>query len=254
VGLDPDPARIAGEDIGSFLCAVVEATSDLVCAYKPNLAFYEQLGETGYAALRKVLAAIPKDIPTIADAKRGDVAHTADAYARAIYDQLGFDAVTVNPYLGADSVAPFIERPDRLAFIVCRTSNPGAVDFQDLNVVSGGESRPLYQAVAEQAKRWDRHGNVGLVTGATYPNEMRVLREMCPDMPFLVPGIGAQEGELERAVHAGVDARTGGLVINASRAVLYASGRANVADAARAAALRLREEIEQHRMASQAAR
>lgn len=252
VGLDPDPARIPGEDIASFLCAVVEATNDLVCAYKLNLAFYEQLGEAGYAALRKVLAAIPPEIPTIGDAKRGDVAHTAEAYARALFDQLGFDAATVNPYLGGDAVAPFTERADRCALIVCRTSNPGAADLQDLSVATGSGPRPLYQAVAELAKRWDRHGNVGLVAGATYPDEMRALRALCPDMPFLVPGIGPQEGELARSVQAGLDARGGGLIINASRAVLYASGGADYATAARSAAQRLRDEIEQHRLAAQA--
>lgn len=254
VGLDPDPARIRNEDIGSLLCAVVEATSDLVCAYKANLAFYEQLGEAGYAALRKVLAAIPADVPTIADAKRGDVAHTAEAYARALFDQLGFDAATVNPYLGGDAVAPFVERPDRGAFIVCRTSNPGAVDLQDLPVTTEAGQRPLYQAVAELAKGWDRHGNVGLVTGATYPDEMRALRTLCPDMPFLVPGIGAQAGELARSVQAGLDAHGGGLVINASRSVLYASEGGDFAAAARAAAVALRDEIERHRLAVQAAR
>lgn len=254
VGLDPDPARIAGEDVAAFLCAVIDATSDLVCAYKPNLAFYEQLGEDGYAALRKVLAAIPRDIPTIADAKRGDVAHTAEAYARAIFDQLGFDAATVNPYLGGDAVAPFVARPDRAALIVCRTSNPGAADLQDLVVTTETGPRPLYQAVAELAKRWDKHGNVGLVAGATYPDEMRALRTLCPQMPFLVPGIGPQEGALARSVQAGLDARGGGLIINASRAVLYASHGAGFAAAARAAAQRLRDEIEQHRLAAQASR
>jgi len=252
VGLDPDPARIPGENVASFLCAIVDATSDLVCAYKPNLAFYEQLGEAGYAALRKVLAAIPRDIPTIADAKRGDIAHTAEAYARAIFDQLGFDAATVNPYLGGDAVVPFVERADRGTLIVCRTSNPGAADLQDLSVTTEAGPRPLYQAVAELAKRWDRHGNVGLVTGATYPDEMRVLRELCPEMPFLVPGVGAQQGELARSVQAGLDSRGGGLIINASRAVLYASDGADYVTAARSAAQWLRDEIEQQRLAAQA--
>ena len=251
VGLDPDPARVPPERAAAFLSAVVEATSDLVCAYKLNLAFYEQSGETGYAALRAVLKAIAKDIPVIADAKRGDVAHTAGAYARAIFDELGFDAATVNPYLGGDSVAPFTERADRGVLIVCRTSNPGARDLQDLPVAQQGKTRPLYQAVAELAKGWDRHGNVGLVVGATYPDEMRILRSMCPEMPFLVPGVGAQEGELERSVHAGLDARGGGMIINASRAVLYGADGANTPEAARRAAQELRDAIERHRLAAQ---
>jgi orotidine-5'-phosphate decarboxylase len=251
VGLDPDPARVPGEQTAGFLSAVVEATNDLVCAYKPNLAFYEQLGEAGYAALRAVMKSVPKHIPIIADAKRGDVAHTAEAYARAIFDELGFDAVTVNPYLGGDAVAPFIDRADRGVLIVCRTSNPGARDLQDLPAQYEGKTRPLYQVVAELAKRWDRHGNVGLVVGATYPDEMRALRSMCPEMPFLVPGVGAQEGELERSVRAGLDARGGGMIINASRAVLYGADGPNTPDAARRAAQALRDAIERHRLAAQ---
>jgi orotidine-5'-phosphate decarboxylase len=251
VGLDPDPARVPPERTAGFLSTVVEATSDLVCAYKPNLAFYEQMGETGYAALRAVLAAIPKHIPVIADAKRGDVAHTAEAYARAIFDELGFDAATVNPYLGGDSVAPFVERADRGVLIVCRTSNPGARDLQDLPVEHQGKTRPLYQAVAELARAWNRHGNVGLVVGATYPDEMRALRSLCPELPFLVPGVGAQEGELERSVHAGLDARGGGMIINASRAVLYGADGPNTPEAARRAAETLRDAIERHRLAAQ---
>lgn len=250
VGLDPDPARVAVEEVADYLCAVVEATSDLVCAYKPNLAFYEQLGEAGYAALRAVLKAVPDHIPVIADAKRGDVTHTAQAYARALFDELGFDAATVNPYLGGDAVAPFVERADRGVFIVCRTSNPGAGDLQDLPVAGEGGGRPLYQVVAQLARRWNTRGNVGLVVGATYPDEMRALRELCPEMPFLVPGIGPQEGELERAVLAGLDASGGGMIINASRAVLYASAGADSPEAARRAAEALRDAIEQHRLAA----
>lgn len=252
VGLDPDPKRLAPDAIVPHLTAVIEATSDLVCAYKPNVAFYEQYGEAGYAALRAVLRAIPRHIPVIADAKRGDVGHTAEAYARAIFDELGFDAVTVNPYLGGDSVAPFVERADRGVFIVCRTSNPGAGDLQDLTVRFEGGSRPVYEAVAELAKRWNTHGNVGLVAGATYPNELRRLRVLCPDMLFLVPGIGSQAGDLKGAVLAGLDARGGGIVVNAARSVLYASDGPQFADAARKEAARLRAAIEEHRTAAQA--
>ena len=252
VGLDPDPARLAAKDVAAYLCAIVEATSDLVCAYKPNLAFYEQYGEAGYAALRAVLRAIPDHIPVIGDAKRGDIAHTAAAYARALFDELGFDAATVNPYLGGDAVAPFVERADRGVLIVCRTSNPGAVDLQDLPVVTEGGPRPLYEMVAELAKRWNTNGNVGLVVGATYPEEMRRLRELCPRMPFLVPGIGPQEGELARAVLAGLDAQGSGIIVNAARSVIYASDGADFAQAARREAEALRDAIEEHRMAAQA--
>jgi orotidine-5'-phosphate decarboxylase len=248
VGLDPEPALMPGgygaDDVANFNIAIIEATRDLVCAYKPNVAFYEALGpERGYAALRATLAAIPQHIIKLADAKRGDVEHTARAYARALYDDLGFDAATVNPYLGFDSVAPWMERPEKAAFIVCRTSNPGAPDFQDLAAETGSGARPLYEIVAERARSWDRHGNVGLVVGATYPDELRGLRALCPDMPFLVPGIGAQHGSLEDAVRAGIDARGRGLLISASRGVTYASRNADFAEAARAAAMKLRDEI-----------
>ena len=252
VGLDPDPNRLAGRDVAAYLCAVVEATSDLVCAFKPNLAFYEQYGEAGYAALRAVLRAIPDHIPVIADAKRGDIGHTAEAYARAIFDELGFDAATVNPYLGGDAVAPFVDRASKGVFIVCRTSNPGAGDLQDLPVVTEAGGRPLYEAVAELAVAWNRHGNVGLVAGATYPAEIRRLRKVCPDMPFLLPGIGSQAGDLESAVLAGLDAQGGGIVVNAARSVLYASDGPDFAEAARAAAQALRAAIEEHRTAAQA--
>ena len=252
VGLDPDPSRIPEDAIAEYLVSIVEATSDLVCAYKPNLAFYEQLGERGYAALRAVLRAIPAGIPTIADAKRGDVGHTAEAYARAIYDELGFDACTVTPYVGGDGVEPFAMRADRGVLIVCRTSNPGAPDLQDLQVGGPDGPRPLYEAVAEMARRWNTHGNVGLVTGAPYPAEMRRLRELCPDMPFLIPGIGPQRGDLVEAVRAGLDANGGGIIVNASRSVLYAGTGADAAGAARREAARLREAIEEQRTAVRA--
>jgi len=260
VGLDPDPDRLpaglrAGKagaaDVAAFQRAIIEATSDLVCAYKPNLAFYEALGEAGAEALRGTLAAIPAGVPVIGDAKRGDVGHTARAYARALFDGWGFDAVTVNPYLGGDSVEPFLEREDRGVFLVCRTSNPGARDFQDLSVIAGesahggqaGATRPLFEVVAERAKEWNTRGNVGLVVGATYPEELGRLRELCPRMTFLVPGVGAQGGDLEASLRRGLDAGGGGLIINVSRQVLYASQGDDFAAAARQAALALRDEI-----------
>ncbi len=248
IGLDPDltlmPDGYGPDDVAAFNIAIIEATSDLVCAYKPNVAFYEALGpERGYAALRTTLAAIPPHVITLADAKRGDVEHTARAYVKALYDDLGFDAATVNPYLGLDSVEPWIERADKAAIIVCRTSNPGAPDFQDLAVQGESGTQPLYEVVAERARSWDRHGNVGLVVGATYPDEMRRLRALCPDTPFLVPGIGAQQGSLEAAVRAGIDAHGRGLLVSSSRGVTNASKGANFAVVARAAATKLRDEI-----------
>jgi orotidine-5'-phosphate decarboxylase len=254
VGLDPDPERIPEDELAGYLCAVVDATKDLVCAFKPNLAFYEQLGVRGHEVLRTVLEAIPADIPTIADAKRGDIGHTMEAYARALFDDLGFDAATVNPYLGRDGLQPFLDRTDKGAFILCRTSNPGARDLQDLLVDDVGAQRPLYVVVAHKAAAWDEHSNVGLVAGATYPEELKRLRAICPEMPFLVPGVGSQEGSLEEAVRAGLDAKGGGIVVNASRSVLYASAGTDYAEAARREAARLREAIETQRGAASPSR
>ena len=247
VGLDPDPALMPVDDVADFNRAIIAATRDYVCAYKPNLAFYEALGEKGYAALRETLAAIPDDIPTIGDAKRGDIGNTAKAYARALFDDLGFDAATVNPYLGGDAVEPFLEREEKAAFILCRTSNPGARDLQDLAVSDGGASRPLFEVVAEMAARWNARGNVGLVVGATYPEELRRVRQICPDMTFLVPGVGAQGGDLAAVMANGLDSRGSGLIINVSRQVLYASKGADFAEAAGEAARRLRDDIEAER-------
>jgi orotidine-5'-phosphate decarboxylase len=255
IGLDPDPSLMAIDDVAAFNIAIVDATSDLVCAYKPNVAFYEALGpEKGYAALRRILAAMPPHVITLADAKRGDVTNTARAYAKAIFDELGFDACTINPYVGHDSTLPWIERPEHGAFVLCRTSNPGATDLQDLPVQHEGATMPLYEAVALKARAWDEHGNVGLVVGATYPGEMKRIRELCPDTPFLVPGIGAQAGELAESVRAGIDARGRGLLISASRGVTYASKGRDFAEAARREAQRLRDEINSERAAIAAAR
>jgi len=249
VGLDPDPARMPVSDVAAFNRAIIEATAGLVCAYKPNLAFYEALGERGLAALRDTLAAIPPDIPVIADGKRNDIGNTAKAYARALFDELGVDAATVNPYLGGDAVEPFLEREEKAAFILCRTSNPGARDLQDLLVTApgGGEARPLFEMVAEMARRWNSRGNVGLVVGATYPEELKRVRRLCPEMTFLVPGVGAQGGDVAAVVRNGLDKAGRGLIINVSRQVLYASREKDFAVAAAGAARQLRDEIARER-------
>ena len=249
VGLDPDPAQMPVSDVAVFNRAIIEATAELVCAYKPNLAFYEALGERGLAALRDTLAAIPPDIPVIADGKRSDIGNTARAYARALFDELGVDAATVNPYLGGDAVEPFLEREEKAAFILCRTSNPGARDLQDLLVSApgGGEARPLFEMVAEMARRWNSRGNVGLVVGATYPEELRRVRRLCPEMTFLVPGVGAQGGDVAAVMGNGLDRAGRGLIINVSRQVLYASREKDFAVAAARAARQLRDEIARER-------
>jgi orotidine-5'-phosphate decarboxylase len=235
VGLDPEPA----DDVETFVKGIVDATRDLVCCYKPNLAFYEALGVAGHRALRAVLEAIPDDIPVLVDAKRGDTPNTMLAYARAIFDELGADAVTVNPYLGGDALDPFFDYPDRGVFVLCKTSNPGAGEIQDLLV----DGEPLFLSVARRAQRWDRHGTLGLVVGATYPDDVAAVRAAVPSAPILLPGVGAQAGDLEASVRAGVDANGEGAIVNASRTILYASRGADWQDAARRAAERLRDEI-----------
>jgi orotidine-5'-phosphate decarboxylase len=248
VGLDPDPALMPIEDPIEFCKTIVEATADLVCAFKPNLAFFEAMGERGWEVLHETLAAIPDDIPVIADAKRGDIGNTAQAYAHAIFDLLGCDATTVNPYGGTDAVEPFLEYHDKGVIVWCRSSNPSAREFQDLTVSEDGVERPFWQAVVQKAMEWNRkHGNVGLVMGATYPAQLREARAMCPDAPILVPGIGSQEGALEDAVKAGIDGRRRGMIVNASRSILYASRDSDYAMGARAAAAQLREHINRYR-------
>ncbi len=255
VGLDPDPARfpvgVARDAEGAlrFSLAIVEATTDLVCAYKPNLAFWEAFGPPGLEALHRLRHAIPPDIPVIADAKRGDIGNTAEAGAAALFDYYGFDAATVNPYLGADSIEPWLRRPDRAALAVCKTSNPGSGDLQDLLTAprDGGEQRPLYELVARLVVRLNRNGNCGLVVGATYPEQLAAVRAIAPELPILVPGVGAQGGDLAASVRLGADARGERVIINASRTILYASGGRDFAAAARAAAAELRDAINVNR-------
>jgi orotidine-5'-phosphate decarboxylase len=244
IGLDPDPALMPPVSVFEFNRAIIEATSDLVCAYKPNLAFYEALGVEGLEALKKTVEFIPDDVVVIGDGKRSDIGHSAGAYAKALFSYFGFDATTVNPYLGHDSVAPFLEYRDRGVFILCRTSNTGATDFQDL---SSPQGEALFHLVARKAGQWNQYGNGGLVVGATYPEELRQIRQLCPQMPLLIPGVGAQGGDLELAVRYGVDSRGERAIINSSRQVIYASKGQDFAQAARRAALRLRDEINRYR-------
>ena len=244
VGLDPDPARMPVSDAAEFNRAVVDATADLVCAYKPNLAFYEAMGIEGLRALERTISHIKErapDVLLIGDAKRGDVGASAEAYAKALFDVWGFDAATVNAYGGGDTVRPFLEYRDRGVFIWCRSSNPGAGDFQDLKWEESGE--PVYRELAGRAVEWASASNVGLVVGATYPAEMKQLRELCPDTPFLIPGVGTQEGDIKEATLNGVDSNGGRAVINSSRGVIYASSGSDYAEAARKEAASLRDGI-----------
>lgn len=223
IGLDPVADRIPRHLGGgahaaiAFLRSIVRATSEHVCAYKPNLAFFEQYGQAGAEILAATLQAIPPDLPVILDGKRADVPETSAAYARALFERLHADAVTVAPYLGTDSIAPFWERG--YAFVLARTSNAGARDVQDLD--TGG--RPLYERVVELCVERSSADRCGFVVGATYPEEARRLRSLAPDRLFLMPGIGAQGGRMDAAVQAALDARGGGVLPSASRSVLYAS-------------------------------
>lgn len=244
VGLDPDPAELNGRDIADFCIAIIDATIDLVCAYKPNLAFYEAHGSAGYAALERIVDHVNGRVPVLGDAKRNDIGNSARFYAKGLFETMGFDAVTVNPFLGRDSLQPFFDYEDKGVFILCRTSNPGGADLQGLNTAYDGVPMPLYEAVARLSNSWDENGNIGIVTGATYPSEAQRIREICPTMPFLVPGVGTQGGELESALSATLDADGAGVLVNSSRGILYASHGSDYADAARAAADNLRTRIE----------
>ena len=244
VGLDPDPALMPpGTGVFQFNRGIINATADLVCAYKPNIAFYESMGSEGLDILKRTRDYIPVDIPVIIDAKRGDIGNTAKAYAWGLFDYFNFDAMTASPYLGFDSLEPFIEYRDRGVMVLCRTSNAGAADFQSLSFETGGGSKMLFEIVAEKVSGWNKYGNLGLVVGATYPEELRLVRQRYPDMPLLIPGVGAQGGELAKVVEYGVDAGRQRTIINSSRQILYASNGKGFPEAARHAAEELRGRI-----------
>ena len=237
VGLDSSPELIpAGMSVLEFNKAIIDATADFVCAYKPNIAFYEAQGEKGLDTLHKTIKHIPTDIPVILDAKRGDIGNTSAAYAKALFDYFGCDAVTVSPYLGYDSIEPFLKYKEKAVFILCRTSNKGAADFQSLLCEYEGKSKPLYEIVALKASQWNTNHNVGLVVGATYPGELKNIRQAQPDLPILIPGVGL-------AVRYGIDAHNRGIMINSSRGIIYAGKGADFANAARRAAQSLRDDI-----------
>ena len=249
VGLDTDPAQLPAsvrthaDPVLYFNQHIIDATCDLVCCYKPNFAFYHALGASGFATLKRTLDHIPADIPVLIDAKVGDMGNTAEQYARAFYEVLGCDALTVTPYLGADCVAPFTAYQDRTTFLVCLTSNPGADDFQK------DPHQPLYEQVIAKAHEWNAAHNIGLVAGATQPEHLARVRALAPNMPLLMPGVGAQGGSVELAVKNGCDAQGAGILINSSRGILYASQGRDFAAAARQATRALRDAINAHRPA-----
>jgi len=251
VGLDPDPNRLPehlldqyplADAVVAFNAALIEATAGTACAFKLNFAFYEALGHDGWTTLERTVRLLPPDVLTLADAKRGDIGNTARFYAEAIFEQLGFDACTVAPYMGRDAVDPFLQYAGKAAFVLARTSNPSAADFQECDC----DGEKLYERVARHIARWDEEspGTAGLVVGATEPEALARLRALCPTLPFLIPGIGAQGGE-PSAIATAVTP-TGRVLVNSSRQIIYASGAVDFAEAAAQEAEALRARLATH--------
>lgn len=251
VGLDPRLAnmpesivtgRSPGESIVAFNRAIVDATADYAAVYKPNLAFYVQYGVEGFEALLETRAMIPNGTPVILDCKIGDISTTMEPFARAYLDDADFDAITVNPYLGSESLQPLFARAGKGLFVLCKNSNPGSGEIQNLELATG---QPLFAEIAAKVVEWNEtaEASLGLVAGATYPAEMLTIREAAPNLLILVPGIGTQSGDLAAALSAGLDSSGGGLLINSSRSVTYASRGSDFASAAGKAARALRDQI-----------
>ena len=245
LGLDLDPKRMpsgSGETtagMAQFAMRIIQATADVVAAYKPNMAFFEALGPEGLSLLRLVRSRIPEDTVVIMDGKRGDIGNSSEFYAKAQFVACGADWVTVSPYMGYDSVQPFLNYEDKGAFVLCLTSNPGARDLQGMEIAG----KPLYLHVAEKVNSWNKDGNCGLVVGATYPEQLIQIRQAAGEMPILIPGVGAQGGDLEAAVLGGTANFTQPAIINVSRSVLYASNGEDYDKAARAVVEKLNAEI-----------
>lgn len=251
VGLDPEPEKFPShlhnhpDAVFEFNRAIIDATADAVCCFKPQIAHFAALGAE-HALLRLIqhIHSNHPAIPVILDAKRGDIGSTAEKYAQEAFVRYDADAVTLNPYLGKDSIDPFLKHADKGVILLCRTSNPGAKDLQDLDC----NGKPLYQRVAEMiANQWNTNKNCLLVVGATWPQQLAEVRAIVGDMPFLVPGVGAQGGDVEQIIKHGRGKNSDALIISSSRAILYASNGLDFAEAARAAAIKQRDEINQYR-------
>jgi orotidine-5'-phosphate decarboxylase len=250
VGLDPVLEKLpthfakSPSSILEFNRAIIDATADMACAFKPNSAFYEAFGAEGIAVLAQTVSYIKDnypDIPVILDAKRGDIESTNLGYTQSTFDVLGADAITIHPYLGRTAIQPFLDYKDKGIIILVRTSNPRAGEFQDLKL----DGKPLYQHVAQKiASEWNTNNNCAVVVGATYPEELKVVREIIGDMPILIPGIGAQGGDLEKTVKAGQDSRGWGMIISASRSIIYASNGEDFAQKARCEAEKMHRQIQ----------
>ncbi|MDH7507215.1 MAG: orotidine-5'-phosphate decarboxylase [Candidatus Thermoplasmatota archaeon] len=251
IGLDIDKDKIPSylfkknkNPFFEFNKSIIDSTKNLVCAYKLNMAFYEVLGKQGFDLLEKTINYIPKDIIVILDGKRNDIGNTAKKYAKSLFEVLNADAVTVNPYLGKDGIMPFLEYKDKCSFILCRTSNPSAVDFQNL-VVS---NIPLYELVAKKIKQWNDFDNCGAVVGATYPDELKIIRKILgEEIPILIPGVGAQGGDVEKTVKYGTNKNGEMAIINSSRAIIYAANDESFSEKAKTQAQLLRNEINKYR-------
>lgn len=251
VGLDTDSGKIpkflletSKNPLFDFNKAIIGATKDLVCAYKLNMAFYEVGGKKGIEALEKTIHYIPQNIVIILDGKRNDIGNTAQKYAQSLFDRLKADAVTINPYLGKDGIIPFLDYKDKCSFILCRTSNPSARDFQDLMV----SSTPLYQIVAQKILEWNTNHNCGAVVGATYPEELRTVRTILGEyIPILIPGIGKQGGGIEKTVKNGTNAQGEMVLINSSREIIFAGEHQDFAEQSRKKAESVRNEINKYR-------
>lgn len=249
VGLDTDVAKLPygvrdkQDPILYFNQKIIDATADLVCCYKPNFAFYGALGASGFATLQRTIEHVPDHVPVLVDAKVGDIGNTADQYAKKFFSALDADALTVTPYMGYDAVAPFTSYKNKTTFLVCLTSNPGADDFEKQQM----GDRPLYEHVIAKAHEWNAANNIGLVIGATQPEHFARVRELAPELPLLIPGIGAQGGDVATAVKNGQDKNGAGIIVNSSRGIIFASQGDDYAEAARAAALALRDAINAQR-------
>ena len=247
VGLDPSLDKIpeavqranTRETLIAFNHDLINATKDVVCAYKPNTAFYEAYGDEGWAALRETIEYVheqARDVPVILDAKRADIGSTNEGYVTASFGHMRADAITVQPYLGSEALAPFLAQKDKGIIVLCRTSNTGSGELQDMIV----DGEPLFMRVAQLvAGTWNKNNNCALVVGATYPEELRKVRAAVGDLPILIPGVGAQGGDLEETVRAGRDKSGRGFIISASRSIIYASSGPDFAKAARAEAIRM---------------
>lgn len=226
IGLDPDPTRMAVPDVFEFNRLIIDSTRDIVCAFKPNLSFYEAMGIEGLKALHRIIdyiRATAPDVIVVGDGKRGDIDSSSRMYAKALYEVWDFDAATVNAYGGMETLEPFFEYEDRASFLWCRSSNPGAEEFQDIRINDFQGQHTLFERMARTACEANTRGNIGIVAGATYPEEIAKVRRQAKAMPILIPGIGAQRGDLERCVVAGLDEDVPNVLINSSRAIIYGS-------------------------------